>query len=217
MTVIRSPPKPSRSPWLSTAERSELGNLFKDDWSALDGIRERWTALSSEQQHRQMNTFIREIKSHFEKLNNISNSVHAKLGKRKQWIERFCKEDGFKPKTKRDESESFLLSAHFFSKDLSNLDMSVKKIFAPVTYLPDFREGQQQDLWNACFPDKDVTQTRILSEDFSPEDGDSYRLWRIWADTFKPVFTKAIQQQAEAQPTEDRNIFTRLLGLSQNA
>lgn len=213
-TVIRSPPKPSRSPWLSSAERSELGNLFKDKWSALESIRTEWTALSAEQQHRQFNGFIRRVKQHYESLNNISNSVHAKLGKRKQWIERLCKEDGYKPKVKRDESESFLLTAHFFSKDLTKLDNSVKRIFAPVTYYPD-EDGKQQQIWSSLIlPD---AVNHVEPGDFNLEDeGETFRLWSIWADIFKPVFQPNNPAPAEAQPTEDRNIFSRLLGLSQD-
>jgi hypothetical protein len=212
-TVIRSPPKPSKSPWLSKSERSELGTLYKDDWSHLDTIRDRWVALSAEQHHRQFNAFVREIKAHFENLNNISNLVHAKLGKRKNWIEVVCREDNFKPKVKRDESPNFALAEHFFSKTLVNFDMKVKKVFAPVTYLPD--KYEPLTTWNNCFPaESDVS--RITSADFNlDDDGPAFRLWQIWADMFLPVFTKNEPQVEEALPTDDRNLFSKLLGLSQ--
>jgi hypothetical protein len=212
-TVIRSPAKPSKSPWLSKSERSELGSLFRDDWSHLDTIREQWVALSAEQHHRQFNSFIKTIKAHYENLNNISNSVHAKLGKRKNWIEIICKEDNFKPKVKRDESPNFALAEHFFSKTLSNFDMKVKRIFAPVTYLPD--KYSPLEIWNGCFPDgKDPV--RITSAEFSSnDDGPAFKLWQIWADMFLPIFTSNEPQVEEAPPTEDRNIFSKLLGLAQ--
>jgi hypothetical protein len=213
-TVIRSPPKPSKSPWLSKAERSELGNIYKTAWSNLDSIRDRWIVLSSEQQHRQFQTFIREIKNHYEGLNNISNSVHAKLGKRKNWIEIVCKEDNFKPKVKRDESPNFALAEHFFNKDLTHFDLRVKKVFSPVTYLPE--DFNALASWNNCFPSEGDGNNRITSADFSlDDDGPAFRLWQIWADMFLPVFTSNVQQVEEAPPTADRNIFSRLLGLAQ--
>jgi hypothetical protein len=217
-TVVRSPPKPSRSPWLSSAERSELGNLYKVDWSHLDEVRLRWNALSSEQQHRQFNAFVRDVKSHYERLNNISNFVHAKLGKRKHWIELSCKEDGYKPKVKRDESESFLLSAHFFAKkNLNEFDMSVKRVFAPITYLEDTPEGQLLQTWNNCIPTEGDGNNRISAVDFSPdEDGKFTKLWQIWAEMFSPVFVDKRKPVVEATPTEDRNIFSKLLGLGQS-
>jgi hypothetical protein len=210
-TVIRSPPKPSRSPWLASSERSELGNYYKDLWSKLDKIRETWVALDARQQHKDYNTVVGVIKRHYEQLNNISNSVHAKLGKRKNWIERMCRESGFKPKTKKDQSESFLLAAHFFSLDLTKLDNSVKRIFAPITYLPD-TDGKQTETWSRLIPDKG--RTTVDPTMFSLDDeGDSYRLWQIWADIFHPVFDASTKQIPEAPVTEDRNIFTRLLSL----
>jgi hypothetical protein len=211
-TVIRSPAKPSRSPWLSQAERAELGNLYKSKWSGLDTIRDQWVALTAEQQHRQLGTFIKCVKSHYDDLNNVSSSVHAKLGKRKHWIEVICKEDNFKPKAKRDEAETFLLAAHFFKKDLTNFDMKVKKVFAPVTYLPD-PEGKQLETWNNCFPEEEDSY-RITSANFSlKDDGQAYRLWQIWADMFLPVFSKNVVQIEEAKPIGDKNIYSVLLGL----
>jgi hypothetical protein len=213
-TVVRSPSKPSKSPWLSKAERSELGNLYKDDWSRIEQIRDRWVKLNSEQQHRQFNTFSKEIKSHYEKLNNISNSVHAKLGKRKHWIERVCEEDKFKPKVKKDESPSFALSDHFFSKNLTNTQFSVKKLFCPVTYLPE--EFEPLDTFNNCIPKEGTL--RINSASFSLEDdGASYKLWQIWADMFSPVFSASTTVVDEPQPTVSQNMFTALFGFSKEA
>jgi hypothetical protein len=209
-TVVRSPPKPSKSPWLSKPERSELGNLFKDDWSHTDEIRDRWVKLDAEQQHRQFNTYMKDIKSHYERLNNISNSVHAKLGKRKHWIERVCDEDKFKPKVKKDESPSFALADHFFSKKLVGTDFSVKKLFSPVTYLPEEYEPLQ--IWNEQIPESG--SVRITSGDFSSEDGKAYKLWQIWADMFLPIFKETSTVVDEPQPTVDRNIFMTLFGLT---
>jgi hypothetical protein len=214
-TVVRSPPKPSKSPWLSSSERSELGELFKDDWSHLEAIRTDWTALNSEQQHRQFNSFLKRIKTHYERLNNISNSVHAKLGKRKHWIELVCKEDNFKPKIKRDESANFHLAAHFFTKDLTQMHMSVKRLFSPVTYLTEDKYGSL-DQWNQLVSDIDEPE-RITSADFDESDGPAYKLWRIWADMFRPVFTKATETTEEPPQTTERNIFMHFLGLAQGA
>jgi len=207
-TVIRPPVKPSRSPWLSQAERSELGNIFKDDWSFLEAYRSRFVALEPEQQHRQFNSYIRDIKREYEKLNAISSSVHAKLGKRKYWIERVCKQDNYRPKTKKNESESFLLSAHFFAKDLTQLDNRVKKVFSPVMYLPEERY-RSVTIWSELFEDIDDT-TRYSASDFSSNDGVAYKLWQIWADmvhfTVKPNFVKV----EDPPQTDNFNPFSTL-------
>jgi hypothetical protein len=215
-TVIRSPPKPSKSPWLSKAERSELGNLFKDEWSRTDKVRERWVSLSSEEQHTKFNRYIKELKDHYETLNNLSNSVHAKLGKRKHWIERVCDEDKFKPKVKKDESPSFALADHFFSKKLTTVEFSIKKLFSPLTYLPEVYEPLE--IWNRCVPSQEGASVRISSADFNlDEDGPTYKLWQIWADMFLPLFINSPTVVAEPQPTVDKNIFMRLFGLSEQA
>jgi len=211
--VIKSPVKPSKSPWLSSAERSELGNIYKDKWSYMDVIRTEWVALIPEQQHRQYEHFIKRIKQHYEELNNISNSVHAKLGKRKHWIESYCANDNYKPKPKRGESESFLLAAHFFSKDHASATLQMCKLFAPLTYFPD-RDNKQNEIWHSLFPEKGVYE--VTSGTFSlKEEGESFKLWAIWADIFKPKISNESDDPAEPQPTKDTNLFKVLFGFSQ--
>jgi len=204
-TVIRPPVKPSRSPWLSPSERSELGNLLKDDWSFLEAFRSRFIALSPEQQHRQFNKYISDIKSGFEKLNALSSSIHAKLGKRKYWIERVCRTDGYKPKPKKGESESFLLSAHFFKKNLSTLDLRVKKAFAPVQYLPEER-FRSESVWSNILASSDTV--RLSAVDFTlEEDGIAYRLWQIWADMTLPRIEAQIDRIEDPPQSDDFNPF----------
>jgi len=208
-TVLQSPAKPSKSPWLSSAERAALGEYYKDEWSALEGFRDKWVALDASEQHTQFNSRVDLIRKHYEKLHSISSSVHSKLGKRKHWIEVVCKQDNYNPKVKKDESQSFLLSAHFFKKDLSKANFAIKKIFAPSTYLSHVDEDESEN-WTSLFTfDGDVA--RYTSADFNMEDhGDTYLLWRIWADLFKPVFRKETSDVAEPQPTQDINIFESL-------
>jgi hypothetical protein len=207
-TVVRSPPKPSRSPWLSQAERSAIGEVFKDRWSALDSIRDKWVALSSEQQHRQFNTVVKSIQTHYSELHRISSSVHAKLGKRKHWIEASCKQDGYNPKVKKDESQSFLLAAHFFKKDLSLLNRRIVKTFSPATYLRDISE-EDAITYEQLTPEKGTV--RYSSIDFDEADyGEFFRLWRIWADMFKPCFSHDAPPEVEANPSENVNIFATL-------
>jgi len=210
--VLRPPVKPSRSPWLSNAERSELGNLFKDDWSFLEDFRTRFIALSSEQQHRQFNTFIRDIKRKYEELNAISSSTHAKLGKRKYWIERICKADGFRPKPKKNESESFLLSAHFFNKiDLPALNNSVKKVFSPYMYLDESKYSVATTWSNLFSSEDDGGRARYSAADFSSDDdGPAYRLWQIWADMFLPVIAHNIVRIEDPPQADDYNPFREL-------
>jgi hypothetical protein len=208
-TVVRSPPKPSRSPWLSAAERSELGNIFKEEWSFLEEYRKRYVALSAEQQHRQFGTFIREIKTRYEVLNATSNSVHSRLGKRKYWIERVCQKDNYKPKPKKDEAESFLLSAHFFKQDLTKLDLRVKKVFAPLTYL-DEQPYKTLTTWTNCHSSDDSSY-RVTSADFNHnDDGDAYRLWQIWADLFLPVFPGSTLRTEDPPMSTEFNMYTVL-------
>jgi hypothetical protein len=208
--VLRPPVKPSRSPWLSPSERSELGNLFKNDWSFLEGYRTRFIALEAEQQHRQFNSFIRDIKRKYEELNTLSSSTHAKLGKRKFWIEKVCKIDSYKPKPKKNESESFLLSSHFFSMDLSQLSLKVKKVFAPVSYLDESRFNTSTTYSELFANDTANTQSRFSSADFSPSDGPAYRLWQIWADTFHPVIPAKVKSIEDPPQADDYNPFVVL-------
>jgi len=209
-TVIRSPPKPSRSPWLASAERAELGNLYKDDWSFLEDFRSRWNKLEALQQHRQFNTFIRDIKAKYEELNSISNSVHAKLGKRKYWIERICKQDGYKPKVKKGESESFLLAAHFFKKDLSKLDIRVKKIFSPLQYL-DNTKYPVKSTWGQLLDGAEDSDFTIQASAFSlDEEGECFRLWQIWAEIFVPTITNSVKRVDDPPLIDTYNPFSVL-------
>lgn len=212
--VLKPPLKPSRSPWLSPAERSELGNIFKDRWSFLDEFRTRWIALTAEQQHRQFNTFIRDIKKQYEELNSISTSIHAKLGKRKYWIERVCKADKYNPKPKKGETESFMLSAHFFKRDLTSLILPVKKAFAPVMYLDNEELFGTVTTWSQFFPNtkEDSENIRLSSADFNSDDGTAYRLWQIWADVFLPVIPPNTEKVVDPSPTESTNPFSVLAG-----
>jgi len=208
-TVVRSPVKPSRSPWLSPAERSELGKIFKDEWSFLEEFRSRFVALSPEQQHRQFNSYIRRIKEKYEHLNGLSNSTHSRIGKRKYWIERVCKQDNYKPKAKKNESESFLLSMHFYKKDLTKLDMRVKKIFSPLTYLDEV-PYRSMTIYSNCFSN-DEDHCRITAADFSLEDdGEAYRLWQIWADMYLPIFPKNDVKIEDPPQIDTFNLFTTL-------
>jgi hypothetical protein len=207
--VIRSPSKPSKSPWLTPAERSELGNLLKDDWSFLEGFRDSWALLSSQEQHKQFSSYIRQIKDKYSELKTISDSIHAKLGKRKYWIQRQCKIDNFKPKPKKGESDSFLLSAHFFSKDLSGTKMGIKKIFSPVTYLDNKKYGTD-DAW-ASLVNTTSEVLRLSSATCTVSQfGPATPLWKIWSDIFKPVFKANETQNEDAPQLEDFNMYTVL-------
>jgi len=207
-TVLRSPPKPSRSPWLSSVERTGIGELFKSQWSGLDEIRKRWNALIAEQQHRQYNTFIREIQKLYEDMHRISSSVHAKLGKRKHWIDTVCKKDGFAPKAKKSEAQSFLLSAHFFKKEnLHTLHPSVQKVFSPAVYLEGIIQGQDA-IYKDLYPSEPGGVYRWTKGDFNEHDhSEAFRMWGIWADTFKPVFRHNVPVVQEAKPDQHKNPF----------
>lgn len=154
------------------------------------------------------NAVVKAVQDHYSNLHRISSSVHAKLGKRKHWIEASCKEDGYNPKVKKDESQSFLLAAHFFKKDLTLLNPRIVKTFSPAVYLRDISE-EDSTTYESLSP-RDGT-VRYNSIDFSECDyGEFYRLWRIWADMFKPRFTANAPPEVEANPSESVNIFNTL-------
>jgi hypothetical protein len=204
---IRSPPKPSRSPWLDQSERAAMGELFKTRWSALEGIRNSWNALEAHEQHTNYYEFIRRVTTHYEELNRISTSVHAKLGKRKHWIEATCKTDGYSPKVKKDESQSFLLAAHFFKKDLSTVQPAVKKVFAPSTYLENIISDQDA-IYARLAPSDDEDVARYLKANFTKDQhGDAYLLWGTWAELFKPVFRRNEPALPEPKPSGSNNPF----------
>jgi hypothetical protein len=186
-----------------------LGEVFKPLWSGLDTLRIQWAALSPEQQHRQFNSFVKSIQDHYSELHRVSSGIHAKLGKRKHWIESVCKTDGYNPKVKKDESQSFLLAAHFFKKDLSKCHQGIKKVFAPSTYLAGI-DQQADKNWADLHPDgEDVV--RWSASDFSRDNtGEYFRLWQTWAELFKPVFRKSDAVVVEPQPTATLNIFSTL-------
>jgi hypothetical protein len=207
--VIRSPSKPSKSPWLAASERSALGDLLKDDWSFLDGYRESWQALGSQEQHKQFNKFVSNIKAKYTELKTLSDSIHAKLGKRKYWIERQCKADGYKPKPKKGESESFLMAAHFFSKDLSTTKLGVKKVFCPSTYLVDNKYANDKN-WASLIGTTDEVLRLSSATTTQQQFGDTFRLWGIWADIFKPVFRKSEKVDEDAPQTDSFNMYTIL-------
>jgi hypothetical protein len=209
-TVLTSPPKPSKSPWLSAKERSAISDLFKPEWTRLETIREKWVLLEPEEQHTKYSTYQKEIRNLFQELHSISSNVHAKLGKRKHWIEAVCKEDGYKPKPKRDEAVSFLLTSHFFSKDITKLDNRVKKVFAPVSYL-DGKTFGVDTTWSNLLPSE--KDSRLAeADDFSTEDdGKAYRLWQIWAEQFVPNLPNKSVKLEEAPPVKTTNFFAALL------
>jgi hypothetical protein len=203
-TVVRPPSKPSRSPWLSQSERSALGTLLKDDWSFLENFRKDWIALPAVEQHKQFNSYIRRIKAKYEELNVLSISIHSKLGKRKYWIERLCKQQGYKPKVKKGESDSFLLSTHFFQQDLSLLNFQVAKVFAPITYLPNERFAVNES-WSSFFmPDDEVSWDEITFDDINQE---TKELWSIWVHIWHPLFPIAKQVPPDPPPVDSFNMF----------
>jgi hypothetical protein len=214
-TVVKSPSKPSKSPWLSPSERNHLSDLLKDKWSESDKIRDRFVKLLPQQQHARFDEFVKSVKLHYEELSNISNSIHAKIGKRKNWIERFCKEQNFKVKTKGNERETFVMSNHFYNQELSKFSNGVKKVFAPITYLKGHNLGDVDKTWETITKVKPGEKNRITAADFDKvRDGPCYYLWKDWADKFLPVFEELHEPIREENVPVDSNMFSKLLGLS---
>jgi len=134
-TNVVTPIKPSRSPWISGAERTQLSSLFSSIWSKPDEIRKRWIGLTPSEQHLQFSSYVNEVRSAYADMSSVASSTHAKLGHRKRWIVAQVEELGKDPKNKKEKKNQFTWSTIFFKSDLRGARESVKKVFCPAHYL----------------------------------------------------------------------------------
>jgi hypothetical protein len=165
-------------------------------------------ALNSVEQHKQYNSFVSKIKLGYEELNRLSSSVHAKLGHRKSWIYKAVKLAGLMPKSKKDKEDNFKISTIFFSSvKLPELNITIKKAFAPVEYAEPMDPNVRQ-IWSGCFPVKGYSRT-LTPIYFDADDGVSWELWQIWAEKFVPVLiSEAVIPDAKS--IKDENFFSVL-------
>jgi len=148
-------------------------------------MRKEWNTLSSREQHSKFKEFVQRLKNHYTEIQNLSNSVHARLGHRKKWIYAAVKAAGKEPRTKKDKANPFNWAAEFYKLDLTTLHESVKLIFAPSHYLP-LPGGQGHDelenLWDKAQtrPNKTITTNLITLEAYG------FDLWKEWVRRTDP-------------------------------
>jgi len=204
ITQVKSPSKPSRSPFLSGREKQELSSLFAPAWNTPQQLRSNWNALSAWEQHDQYKDFIKMLKEHYEEINKISTSVHAKLGHRKKWIHAACVTQGAEPTKKKDKTK-FAWAQNFYKLNLQGVNTSVALVFAPSHYLPSKYEGDIiiDKLWDT---DTIITPATITDKLC----GVTVGLWREWAERFQPDLTVDMDTLPQATSLKDENPFAPL-------
>jgi hypothetical protein len=202
---IRSPPKPSRSPFLSGKERQELASLFAPAWNTPEQMRTEWNALSANDQHTQYSEYLVRLKQHYEDISKISSSIHSKLGHRKKWIHKACEERDVVPKNKKDKSNEFKWADAFFKLNAKDMNLSVALVFAPSHYLPD--RYHVQDILSTLWDKDKVLTTTDAHENFC---GVTVNLWKDWIQRFEPDLTINTIDVPEALSLEDDNPFADL-------
>jgi hypothetical protein len=202
---IKSPPKPSRSPFLSNVERQALSSLLASEWDRPTELREQWLALAASEQHDQFPRYVRELKEYYERISKLSSGMHAKLGHRKKWIHAACEEAGVAPKRKKDRSNEFVWASAFFKLDLQKINLSVALVFSPAHYLENKYDciTIQDNLWDE---DRMITSVDCTREVC----GDTVDLWKEWATRFLPNFSVDSDVVPRAETLQDDNPFAHL-------
>jgi hypothetical protein len=206
VTLIKSPSKPSRSPFLSGKEKQVLSSLLASEWNTPEALRALWVSLSAEQQHDQYKEFIRRLKSHYESINRLSTSIHSKLGHRKRWIHAACEDKGVAPSSKKDKSNEFVWTQNFFKLDLTDFHLSSALVFAPNHYLlPDKYDCDNvlTNLWEKDDVLKPVDCTEHVC-------GVTVDLWKEWALRFEPDLSLIRSEIPQAVSLVDPNPFSNL-------
>jgi hypothetical protein len=210
---IKSPPKPSRSPFLSGKERQELSSIFAPVWNTPEQMRVEWNRLSANEQHTQYTEYLVALKKHYETLSKISSSVHSKLGHRKKWIHRACEEHDAAPKNKKDKSNQFKWADAFYKLNLTEINLSVALVFAPSHYLDQDKYNVEDTLTSLWQKDK-VLITTDAHENLC---GVTVGLWKEWIQRFEPDFTEIRTSVPPALTLADDNPFAALDGASSTA
>jgi hypothetical protein len=210
ITQIKLPSKPSRSPFLSGKERTVISNVLADTWNYPDQLRAEWVLLSSEEQHDQYRDYVSKLKNHASTLNQISSSVHSKLGHRKKWIHSACNSAGVAPSSKKDKSNEFLWAQNFFKTKTKTINLSVALVFAPSHYLIDDKYDNSSILDKLFELDQVIGPsdiTEAIASDMTP-------LWKEWAERFNPDLSKSVDDIPNAETLEDDNPFSELVEAS---
>jgi len=206
ITQVKSPSKPSRSPFLSNKERQLISSLLAPIWDRPAQMRTDWNKLSSEEQHDQYHEFVKMLKEHNEKLNKISTSIHAKLGHRKRWIHAACEERNAAPSKKKEKTNEFVWSQNFFKLTTTEVNLSVALIFAPSHYLVDPEYDCDTILTRLWRIGKVVDAPECTAE----RCGKTEELWKEWAQRFRPDFSQKKDSMPQAETLADKNPFADL-------
>jgi hypothetical protein len=206
ITQIKSPSKPSRSPFLSGKEKQCLASLLAPVWNQPEQLRVLWNALPPREQHAQFENYVVMLKKHYEEVNKISTSMHAKLGHRKKWIHAACEQQDAVPTKKKDRSNEFVWAANFFKLDLTEINLSVALVFAPSHYLVDPKYECDTILGRL------YGRNRVLSTDEITEAlcGVTTDLWKEWVGRFRPNMSVQQGTVPEASTLADLNPFASL-------
>jgi len=206
ITQLKTPSKPSRSPFLSARERQLISSLYAPEWNVPDQMRIEWNRMSPQEQHSNYSDFIVRLKQHYENINKISTSVHAKLGHRKKWIHAACEQQGTAPSSKKDKSNEFVWSSNFWKLNTAEINLSVALVFAPSHYLVDPKYNSQTIL------DRMREHTERINSDYFTDEmcGVTVDLWKEWGMRFAPLFTITRTVIPEAITLQDDNPFAAL-------
>lgn len=206
VTTIKAPSKPSRSPFLSAKEKQDLSSLLASKWNTPEALREVWNGLTPLEQHTEYSDYLKMLKEHYEDINKVSTSIHAKLGHRKKWIHSACSELSAAPSSKKDKANEFNWASSFYKQRLDKFNLSVSLVFAPSHYLVDSKyEG-----------DEILTKLFGLRKVISPADcteeicGVTVNLWKEWALRYSPDLSKDMSSVPKAEGLEDANPFSVL-------
>jgi hypothetical protein len=202
-TRIKSPSKPSKSPFLSGKERTSLSDILSTKWDRIEDMRKEWNLLSSQDQHSQYHTYVGRVKSYYEGIGQISSSVHAKLGHRKKWIHSACISAGVEPKGKKDKSNEFTWTQAFFKLDTKSIKLPIALVFSPAHYLTgsEFDNTATLDLlWSL---NRKVTTLDCTTANCGP----SKVLWEEWCERFSPNLSIPKDIVPSALALEDDNPF----------
>jgi len=200
---IVSPPKPSKSPWLSGAERTELQAIHKEIWEFPEYMRKAWNLMTPEAQHANYKIYVAKVRSHYELMKAVSSSAHAKLGHRKKWIEDRCRSAGVEPKSKKEKGNMFVWTQNFFKLSLKiyGTHQSLIRIFAPNHYL-----GGE---WNEDFGyilDNDKMLTDISQLPSQIPEG-RRKLWGEWIARFNPYPKKGRDEILQEVSFDTKNFY----------
>jgi len=205
ITQVKSPSKPSRSPFLSGRERQELSSLFAPAWNTPQQLRNEWNVLSAWEQHDQYKDYLRRLKQHYEDISKISSSVHAKLGHRKKWIHAACVAQSAEPLKKKDKTNEFVWAQNFYKLNLKGINLPVALVFNPSHYLPSKYDGQT--ILDTLMDEDGVVSPNTCTEEIC---GVTVNLWKEWAERFLPDFSVNIDNLPEATSLKDDNPFKDL-------